>query len=202
MAKYHFTKKDFEVFNIDGLEPRMAALIELIRPKLNHLGDHFSTFLTEHTGDVYYAHVAKHLRRKTNPPNDTWVAFAINKRGYKMLPHFQIGMFGTHAFVLYGVIYESPEKTRVAELWKNNVDGLLTLPDDFIMKKDHMKEDFEQLSHMSEEELLSAIERLQKVKKGELLFGKVYQPDHPALKSDDAFINEIEETFLTLIEIM
>ncbi|WP_397261357.1 DUF1054 family protein [Peribacillus simplex] len=28
------------------------------------------------TGDEMYPHVAKHARRKVNPPNDTWVAFA------------------------------------------------------------------------------------------------------------------------------
>ena len=39
-------------------------------------------------------HVAKHARRSVNPPIDTWVAFAPNKRGYKMLPHFQIGLLG------------------------------------------------------------------------------------------------------------
>ncbi|KAA1042675.1 DUF1054 domain-containing protein [Macrococcus equipercicus] len=201
MANYHFTTKDFEVFNIDGLEPRMAALIDHIRPKLNNLGTHMSAFLTEHTGDVYYPHVAKHLRRKTNPPNDTWVAFATHKRGYKMLPHFQIGLFGSHAFVLYGVIYESPEKANVAELWQQKQQTLRALPEDFIMKKDHMKEDYTLMRDVTDEELTAAVRRLKEVKKGELLFGKVYPPEHPALKSDQAFINELEETFLKLIDL-
>lgn len=88
--KYTFTQTDFDVFNISGLENRMAALIENTRPKLEHLGEHFSSYITEMTGDETYAHVAKHARRTTNPPDDTWVAFSTNPRGYKMMPHFQI----------------------------------------------------------------------------------------------------------------
>ncbi len=36
-----------------------------------------------------------------NPPDDTWVSFSTNPRGYKMMPHFQIGLFGDHAFCMY-----------------------------------------------------------------------------------------------------
>ena len=50
--------------------------------------------------------------RTVNPPNDTWVAFAANKRGYKMMPHFQIGLWETHLFVWFAVIYEAPNKAE------------------------------------------------------------------------------------------
>ncbi|ULG75007.1 DUF1054 family protein [Macrococcus brunensis] len=194
---YHFTKKDFNVFEIDGLENRMAALIETTRPKLENLGEYFSDFLTAHTGETYYPHVAKHLRRTTNPPNDTWVAFSTHKRGYKMLPHFQIGLFGSHVFVLYGVIYESPEKDKTAETFLKKEKTILAL-EDFIMRRDHMKEASEAIE---EEALHDNILRLKNVKKGELLFGKIYEPGHPALKSDKVFLKEVEDTFLKLIEL-
>lgn len=201
MSNYHFTDEDFKVFTVDGLEPRMEALIKMTRPKLEALGHHFSQFLTEHTGETYYPHVAKHLRRKTNPPHDTWVAFATNKRGYKMLPHFQIGLFGSHAFVQYGVIYESPEKQRMAEQWEKNIDHIMQLPETFMMKKDHMKEDYIMMSDLSKDDVLTAIDRLKNVKKGELLFGKVYYPEDPALTDDQTFIEEVEKTFLTLLSL-
>lgn len=201
MATYHFSKEDFNVFTIEGLEPRMEALIKTIRPKLEALGSHFSEFLSEHTGEEYYPHVAKHLRRKTNPPHDTWVAFATNKRGYKMLPHFQIGLFGSHVFVQYGVIYESPEKQMMADRWEQNIDKIMKLPDNFMMKKDHMKEDYTMMNELSKDDIIAAIHRLKNVKKGELLFGKVYYPDDAALLNDEVFIDEIEKTFLTLLSI-
>lgn len=194
---YHFTDEDFKVFEIAGLANRMTALIETTRPKLEKLGEYFSEFLTRQTGETYYPHVAKHLRRTTNPPDDTWVAFSTHKRGYKMLPHFQIGLFGSHVFVLYGVIYESPEKERVAETFMEKEQTLLAL-DDFIMKRDHMKEASEAIE---EEALRNNLLRLKNIKKGELLFGKRYEPGHPALKSDQAFLKEVEDTFLKLIEL-
>ena len=99
-----FTNEDFDVFLIDGLEARMDALKTTIRPKLEQLGAYYAPSLSALTGDEMFVHVAKHARRTINPPKDTWVAFANNPRGYKMLPHFQIGfgiliyLFGLRLF--------------------------------------------------------------------------------------------------------
>ncbi|ATD30737.1 YktB family protein [Macrococcoides bohemicum] len=199
MVKYTFTKKDFDVFYIDGLAPRMEALIETTRPKLEALGEHFSAYLSEHTDETFYPHVAKHLRRKTNPPNDTWVAFATNKRGYKMLPHFQIGLFGSHAFVLFGVIYESPDKDRMAKKWKKQIKTIQELGDEYIIKGDHMKENYDVIKDLKQNDIEAYINRLINVKKGELMFGKVFYPGDAALKSDKAFIQEIEKTYFELL---
>ncbi|WP_414054003.1 YktB family protein [Macrococcus equi] len=199
MKKYAFTKKDFDVFKVEGLEPRMAALIENIRPKLEALGDDFSIYLSEQTDETFYPHVAKHLRRKTNPPNDTWVAFATNKRGYKMLPHFQIGLFGSHVFVLFGVIYESPDKDRMAKKWNKQMNMIQSLDDNYIIKKDHMKEDFDYIKDLSKKDIESYIKRLLEVKKGELMYGRVFYPNDPALKSDKAFLQATEKTFFDLL---
>ncbi len=199
MTKYHFTSKDFNVFNVEGLEPRMAALIETTRPKLEALGEYFSSYLSQHTDETFYPHVAKHLRRKTNPPNDTWVAFSTNKRGYKMLPHFQIGLFDDHAFVLFGIIYESPEKERMAAKWQQQVNDILALDHDFIIKGDHMKKTFEAVHSLDEDALKRYIDRLINVKKGELLFGKVFFPDDAALTSDKKFLAAVEDTFFKLL---
>lgn len=43
-------------------------------------------------------HMLQNMLVKCKSPVDTWVAFAPNKRGYKMLPHFQIGLFKDHLF--------------------------------------------------------------------------------------------------------
>lgn len=116
-----FTNEDFDVFQIDGLEARMDGLKERIRPKLESLGQYFAPALTTLTGDEMYVHVAKHARRTINPPKDTWVAFANNPRGYKMLPHFQIGLWNTHLFIWFAVIYEAPLKEEVAARFTKNL---------------------------------------------------------------------------------
>ena len=36
--------------------------------------------------------MAKHARRTVNPPDDTWVAFALDKRGYKKHCHFKVAV--------------------------------------------------------------------------------------------------------------
>lgn len=198
MNRYVFNQQDFDVFNVEGLEPRMQALIEIIRPKLNHLGDLFAPYLTEMLGETFYAHVAKHARRKTNPPKDTWVAFSTNKRGYKMLPHFQIGLWQSQVFIYFGVIYESPDKVIFAEKLEKNFKQLRTLPHNFTIKGDHMKEDYAVISELSDEQLQHYITRLSTVKKAELLIGLILTPDEIIQLNDEQFIQLIEQTFDTL----
>jgi uncharacterized protein YktB (UPF0637 family) len=200
MSKYCFTAKDFEVFNIDGLEPRMAALKETTRPKLENLGEHFSEYLTELTGDEQFAHVAKHARRKVNPPDDTWVSFATNPRGYKMMPHFQIGLYNDHAFCMYGVIYESPEKKQIAEKWLDDIEKFRTLPQDYQISLDHMQPKKTKLKDLSDDDIKAGLIRLRDVKKGEFLVGKVYTPNDSALKNDDAFIKDLEAVMEQLVQ--
>lgn len=110
-----FHTQDFDVFKVPGLEPRMEALIANVRPKLTMLGDEIAPFLSALCGEEMFPHVAKHARRTINPPNDTWVAWAASKRGYKALPHFQVGMFESHLFIIFAVIYESPNKVTFAK---------------------------------------------------------------------------------------
>lgn len=200
MPKYSFTNKDFDVFTIEGLEPRMSALIETTRPKLENLGAHFSEFLTELTGDEQFPHVAKHARRKVNPPDDTWVSFSTNPRGYKMMPHFQIGLYNSHAFCMYGVIYEAPEKKQTASKWLGEVDKFRSLPEDYQISLDHMKPEKTKLKDMTDEDIKAGLVRLRDVKKGEFLVGKVYFPGDETLKSDDAFIKDLEEVMEKLVK--
>lgn len=197
--KYAFTQADFDVFKIDGLDNRMAELIEQTRPKLENLGEHFSSYLTDLTGDETIAHVAKHARRTTNPPDDTWVAFSTNPRGYKMMPHFQIGLYGDHAFCMYGIIYESNDKERLAKNWLKNIDKFDKLPRTYQISLDHMKPEKTPLNKLSDEELEAGLIRLRDVKKGEFLVGKVYKPGDKVFESDEAFIADLEKVMKKLL---
>ena len=115
LANYFWDDNDFDLFLIDGLENRMTALQTLVQPKFEMLGRHFSDRLSAHGTNEFFPHVAKHARRTVNPPTDSWVAFAPSKRGYKALPHFQIGLWETHLFIIIAVIYENPDKKGIAE---------------------------------------------------------------------------------------
>ncbi len=173
MPTLKWTNKDFNVFQINGLEQRMDALNSCVRPKFNKLGENFSAFFSSHLGEEFYPHVAKHARRTVNPPNDSWVAFAPYKRGYKALPHFQIGLWSTHLFIVFAIIYEAPQKNLMAQRLLANKPLLQQLPNDFIVSGDHMSPEAISIEDAKEEKLDELLIRLRDVKKGEFLVGTV-----------------------------
>lgn len=195
-----FKKEDFDVFTIDGLEERMEALIATVRPKLEALGETFSPFLSAETGDEMIPHVAKHARRTKNPPNDTWVAFANNTRGYKMLPHFQIGLWETHVFVWFAIIYEAPNKVEIAEKLQTKIDKIYDdIPQDFVWSLDHTKPEVIKHSDLTKDELENMFVRLQNVKKAELLCGINMTKEEAMKLSASEFITYTESVFKKVI---
>jgi len=136
-----------------------------------------------------------------NPPNDSWVAFAPYKRGYKALPHFQIGLWSTHLFIVFAIIYEAPQKNLMAQRLLDNKTLLQQLPDDFIISGDHMSPAAIPMQDAKEEKLEELLIRLRDVKKGEFLVGR-HIPREEAIKmSTKQFQQLAEETFQTLLPI-
>ena len=201
MINVQWTNEDFKVFQINGLEERMDALTTIIRPKFQQLGDLYSTYFSTQTGDEFFAHVAKHARRTVNPPKDSWVAFAPYKRGYKALPHFQIGLWGTHLFIVAAIIYEAPQKQQMAERLLNNLELFDTLPDNFIISGDHMSPEAISLGEAREEKLEQLIVRLRDVKKGEFLVGRHIAAEDAVNITSEQFLKLTEETFDALLPI-
>ncbi|WP_280769130.1 YktB family protein [Salipaludibacillus daqingensis] len=195
-----FTSKDFDVFDVDGLDERMEVLKKTVRPKLESLGEHFSNYLSEKTGEEMYYHVAKHARRKVNPPDDTWVAFANSKRGYKKLPHFQIGLWGSHVFVWFAVIYESPVKEDLGQVFLEQIDDIQKqVPPSFYWSVDHTKPESIPHNNISKEKLEEMFQRLSSIKKAELLCGIRLEPEDEAVKNGDIFVKKVEQAFDTLM---
>ncbi|WP_045515434.1 YktB family protein [Neobacillus niacini] len=191
-----FNNEDFDVFQIDGLETRMEALKERIRPKLESLGLHFAPTLTTLTGDEQFVHVAKHARRTINPPKDTWVAFANNPRGYKMLPHFQIGLWQTHLFIWFAVIYEAPQKQEFAARLTKKINKIYKeTPKDFVWSLDHTKPESVPHGQLSKEDLRGMFERLEKVKKAEILCGYEIKRDEVLNLNNEDFLQQVENVF-------
>jgi uncharacterized protein YktB (UPF0637 family) len=200
MTKYIFKPKDFKAFTVSGLDDRMTALEEHVRPQLNNLGDYFAQYLETQTGEVFYPHVAKHARRSVNPPKDTWVAFATNKRGYKMQPHFQIGLFEGQLFVMYGVMHEAKDKAQQVKVFEDQFDQLKNLPADYSVSLDHMSQEKTLIKDMDDSSLQKAIDRVKNVKKGEFFVARTLQPGADELKNDKSFISFLEDTFTQLLK--
>lgn len=134
-----FDDRDFDIFDETTLDGRMTAIREVIDPKFEQLSQEILPILGS-DGRVWTAHIAKHLRRTTNAPDNTWVAFAPNKRGYKMMPHFELGIWADHVY-LYLAIEENmkPQQTDtiVAKLQQAR-DAVAKLPDTYVLSADHM----------------------------------------------------------------
>lgn len=199
-----FVEKDFAVFEIEGLEPRMDALIANVRPKLTELGNTLNPFLSAACGEEMFPHVAKHARRTVHPPADTWVAWAASKRGYKALPHFQVGMFADYLFIVMAVIYESPNKAVLAKsLIQHPRQALNLVPDElrdqFYWSVDHTKPGGTKHSELGKDGLQTIAERLGTVKKSEVICGRFLKKDDPLLRDGEVLVKTIEDTFETLL---
>jgi uncharacterized protein YktB (UPF0637 family) len=195
-----FSQEDFNVFDIKGLDDRMEGIKTTIRPKLEALGQHFAPTLSALSGNEMFYHVAKHARRTKNPPKDTWVAFANNKRGYKMLPHFQIGLWKSHVFVWFAVIYESPIKESFGKALLQQLNEVeQMIPSHFVWSKDHTQPEALPMNSLQTEDLKDLFTRLQHVKKAEILCGVNIPREKAIAMSGEEWLTTIEDTFKTVL---
>ena len=201
MNNSFWTTDDFDLFTIEGLDKRMHALQTIVQPKFELLGRHFSDQLSAHGSDEFFPHVARHARRTVNPPSDSWVAFAPAKRGYKALPHFQIGLWKTHLFIIIAVIYENPDKKGIAERLEQNVNQLTALPESYIVSGDHMKPDAIHIEQAGKDGIDNLLIRLQTIKKAEFLVGRHLSKEDAVKMSNDEFIAFAEDTINQLLPI-
>ncbi|MDN4608978.1 YktB family protein [Sporosarcina highlanderae] len=194
LTESFWTNEDFDVFSIDGLENRMIALQNRIQPKFGIIGEHISTYLSSRGTGEFYPHIARHARRTVNPPKDSWVAFAPAKRGYKALPHFQVGLWGTHLFIVLAVIYENPDKKGIAERLSKDNKLFLSLPKDFVVSGDHMKPEADYVHELGMDGIESLLERLKSVKKAEFVIGRHLSKTEATALSKTEFLSLVEKT--------
>lgn len=195
-----FTQADFDVFLVEGLEERMAGIQQQIQPKFHAIGQELSGGLAIHAGNEMFLHVARHARRKVNPPKDTWLAICSNKRGYKAHPHFQLGLFDDHLFLWLALIYEVPNKSNIATAYLNQIDEVIaTVPDHYVLSLDHMKKESTVVGSMSRQDWTDALVRFRDVQKAELLIGRHVQAGDKLLQDGDALLEFAASTYETLM---
>jgi uncharacterized protein YktB (UPF0637 family) len=195
-----FQSSDFDVFTIPGLEARMQALIGQVRPKLQAVGDSLAPELSARCGEPMYAHVAKHARRTINPPDDSWVAWSSSKRGYKALPHFQVGLWSTHLFAQFAVIYECPYKQAFAgKLLERIRDIRGLIPAHFVWSGNHMRPEAVRMSDLSDRDLEELFRRLAGVKQAELLCGIHLPRDSETAADGNRLLETVSEAFDVLL---
>ena len=185
-----FNKNSFNVFKIEGLEPRMTAIKADIQPIFQSLGEQFLSLLTErYPKEDFYLHIAQHIRRTANAPENTWSAISTQKRGYKMEVHFQLGIWENYVFLYLSMIDQPKDKLLYAE----KLQGV-KLPEDFVVSNDHTKPEFFDASEFSK-----VLTRFSKVKKAELEFGRIWSTQDFEENTNEKMINEMVDTLTQLL---
>ena len=197
-----FTSEDFEVFTIAGFEPRMAQLRAQVKPKLIQIGKALAPLLTEALGETVYPHVAQHLRRTVNPPVETWVAFAREKRAYKPFVHLRVGVSAERARITVFVEDYADEKPLFSDNLAKNAEALA----DHFSHHPHIlayeiPDSEGQPSHgtaLDADTLRAFAERMQKVKGQHAVFGIAFAASHPVVASGPEFLSAVLEAAKSL----
>ncbi len=176
MAFEGFSAKDFEVFTIPDFAGRMGRIRAQIQPKLLALGEALAPVLAGSAGGEVFAHVAKHMRRTVNPPEDTWVAFGPEKRGYKKAQHLKMAISRHCVRFLFEIGPEYAEKWKWAAAWQRQA-GRLVLALRKVKglgwyKNEHAEEPAADLHEMAPEALRALARELTRRRDGQLVLGR------------------------------
>lgn len=189
-----FEESSFEVFQVPGLEARMAAIRSEIQPVFQQIGEALVRELETALDRTFYLHIAQHRRRSVHPPENTWAAVGEGKRGYKMAPHFQIGIWPEYVFMWLSIIDQPKGQKSYAETLLAALPEIEALPQDFVINKDHTTAPCFPLS-----EAKPALERLASVKKSEFQLGRVIPRESTLWQNPENAREDILATYRQLL---
>ena len=202
MAFTGFTAKDFQVFAIPDFPGRMAAIRGQIQPKLFALAEEIGPKLKPIVGSETFPHVAKHMRRTVNPPEDTWVAFGPEKRGYKKAQHFKLAISRHCIRFLFEIGPEYADKAKWVRAWEREIGRLAVKlkkgPGLGWYKNEHDEEPAALLASLSLQEIGGLAGELTRRKDGQLVFGRRLEQTEVLRLKPDAFLQAALATFRDL----
>jgi uncharacterized protein YktB (UPF0637 family) len=203
MPSAAFGSADFKVFDVKGFQPRMGEIRTRIRPKLETLGRSLAPALARSVGGDTFAHVARHARRTVNAPDDTWVAFAPDRRGYKKHCHFKVAVSRHCVRFLFEVGPEHADKSRWAAAWKKNAGKLSPvlrrMKDLAWFKNEHDETPGAALSDMAPEALAELADELVRTRDGQLVLGRAVAAEEAARWTEAQYRTAALETFRALV---
>src|SRR5204862_3013790 len=190
-------------FDVRGFQPRMGEIRARIRPKLETLGKSLAPALARSLGGETFAHVAKHARRTVNPPDDTWVAFAPDKRGYKKHCHFKVAVSRHCVRFLFEVGPEHADKKRWASAWKKNAGKLSPVLRRMKtlawFKNEHDETPAFALGDMTPDALSELADEILRTRDGQLVFGRAVTSEEASRWNDAQYRQAALDTFRALV---
>ncbi|MBI4589427.1 MAG: DUF1054 family protein [Candidatus Rokubacteria bacterium] len=197
-----FPASDFRVFDIKGFQPRMSAIRGQIRPKLEALGEALLPDIARVTGGEAFAHVARHARRTVNPPDDTWVAFGPDRRGYKKHCHFKVAVSRRCVRFLFEAGPEYADKNKWAVAWKKNArrlaPALKKAKGLAWFKNEHDEEPAAILADLASDEIARLGDELVRTRDGQLVLGRLVSESDAATWGLDEYRKAAVATFEAL----
>lgn len=186
-----FELTDFHAFDDTTLAGRLAIIRRDLDPKFVEAGKRLAVLAAAAGLPSQTVHLAKHARRTKNPPPDTWLALAANPRGYKMMPHVELGFWDDRLFLWVALLQESKPFTLVPE----QVAALV--PADAEIAGDHTDKQAARLVTASA--LAAQTARFNTVRRGEWLVGKTYLRSDALWQTPEALWADIEHRFTALM---
>lgn len=184
MKDHIFGTDQFQVFDVESLEHRMATIRQDIQPVFSYYGQMIADLLVNlMPNSKFPIHIAKHLRRTIYAPESTWVAIGGDKRGYKKYPHFQIMITKQFVFVGLACIDNPTYEKEIAKKWLDNSQEIKAKLANYAIIDDHTKENFYRITEIDPAYYL---ERMMNIKKAEFMLGKIFMADDPIL------VNQVE----------
>jgi uncharacterized protein YktB (UPF0637 family) len=183
-----FIADDFRIFDIPGFHERMAAIASQVRPKLASAGETLAPGLGALVDAPLHPHVAKHARRTVNPPDDTWVAFSANRRGYKKSVHFKLAVSRNAVRLLCEVGPEFADKARWLSTWNREcadvARGLRRAPGLAWFRNEHDESATIAVGELSAADLRKLAESLVQKRDGQFVLGRRFSvPEYLKLKA-------------------
>jgi uncharacterized protein YktB (UPF0637 family) len=204
MAIQPFVAEDFRVFELPGFAARMAAIRSRIRPKLEALGVALAPDVARATGTEIHPHVARHARRTVNPPEDTWVAFGPDRRGYKKAPHFKVAVSRHCLRLLFELGPEFPAKADWVRAWRREAPRLARAlgkdPELAWFRNEHDETPTARLAGLDSEGWARLGAELTRTRDGQLVLGRRVDAADAARWSGDALGAAARDTFRALRE--
>jgi uncharacterized protein YktB (UPF0637 family) len=197
-----FVAGDFRIFDVKGFTPRMTEIRARVRPKLGAFGESLASSVGRSVGGEVFAHVAQHARRTVNPPDDTWVAFGPDARGYKKHSHFKVAVSRHCVRFLFEIGPEHADKRRWASTWKKHAPKvgpvLRRVKHLAWFKNEHDEEPASPLADFTPENLEELADELTRTRDGQLVLGRAVSADEAARWTEAQYRSAALETFRTL----
>jgi uncharacterized protein YktB (UPF0637 family) len=180
----------------------MDAIKRRIRPKLEAVGRELQPDVGRLGGTEAFTHVAKHMRRTVNPPDDTWVAFAGDKRGYKKHCHFKVAVSRGAIRFLFEAGPDLADKRRWTAAWRRDAPKLVPVLRRARglawFKNEHDETPSAVLSDLAAEAVTKLADELTRTRDGQLVLGRVVAAAEAARWKPADYARAARETFALL----